>query len=371
MADDSGEPNSRASGTVVARGTHKRGLTAVGLVTIPKAEVARDPETGRQIALPSDPWSNSDPRTRGDYVENQVRAVVFDPFDPFYLLNCGETSIGIHYRLVDFKKGHWGAASPEIHSTPQRAFDADQRAEFLNFLTPNPPQSRGTVSEAFASLKGRREFYSFYQARSGNNSYTLPTRFNPDSAPRTVELVKRAIEMKIDQVTTDLEALKSYIVWQGVSRLVFTIASAALPRFSVPLKARTLRESVPAETPSSAAPTLATKRPFLSAAEIIEMRAKGVKVYAYRTPDLDLVQNREIKLSDGRTNPNYKNKIALVSGYRGVNYGPYTMVIKADDLPVPHNHVVSGGEFYITEPIPASKGYWTTAAEVEKAFAKK
>ena len=202
---------------------------------------------------------------------------------------AAKPQLALIFDSVDFRKGYWGPTSLEIHSTPQGAFDADQSAEFRSFLTSNPAQSRGTAPEAFASLRAPRAFYSFYQARSGTNSYTLPTRFNADSAPQVLELVKGAIEKKIAQVETELAALKTSIVWQGAGRLVFTVATAALQRLSVPPKLRTLRETVGPQV-KAPAPPLRTARPFLTAEKIKEMLARGVKVFTHRTFKLDVVQ---------------------------------------------------------------------------------
>jgi len=181
-----------------------------------------------------------------------------------------------------------------------------------------------------------------------------------------LELVRGAIEKKIAQVETDLAALKTSIVWQGAAGVVFTVATAALQRFSVPPKARTLRETVPPQV-KAPAPPLKTERPFLTADKIRAMRESGVRVMTFRTFDRDVVQNKAIT-PQAQTNPFYKDKVALVEGFKGANYGPYSVVIEADKVPRLHREEASPGQYSTPDSIPAKAGYWTTREEVAKAF---
>jgi hypothetical protein len=100
------------------------------------------------------------------------------------------------------------------------------------------------------------------------------------------------------------------------------------------------------------------------------MLARGVRVLTFRTFKADVVQNQAIT-SQGETNPYFGDKVALVEGFEGANYGPYRMVIEMDKVPQLYRHPASPGEYYTPNPIAANEGYWTTSEEVAKAFGKK
>jgi hypothetical protein len=123
----------------------------------------------------------------------------------------------------------------------------------------------------------------------------------------------------------------------------------------------------PASSPATARP--ATKRPFLTAEKIREMRARGVRVLVWRTPELDVVQNQDIKPT-GQTNPNFGDRVALMEGFEGANYGPHRMVIEMDKVSPLYRNPNSPGEYYTTKPISRNLGYWTTGDEVAKGLKK-
>jgi hypothetical protein len=117
-------------------------------------------------------------------------------------------------------------------------------------------------------------------------------------------------------------------------------------------------------------PRPATVRPFLTADAIKEMLARRVKVLTWRTRKPDVVKNQAITWQE-ETNPYFGEKVALMEGFEGVDYGPYHMVIEMDKVPRLYPHPASPGEYYTPDPIPANEGYWTTSEEVAKAFGNK
>jgi hypothetical protein len=125
------------------------------------------------------------------------------------------------------------------------------------------------------------------------------------------------------------------------------------------------KKDVPAPVPGPA-----TARPFLTAAAIRELLARGVRVLTFRSFNPDVVKNQAIT-PQGTTNPLFGNRVALMEGFEGANYGPYRMVIEMEKVPVLYPHPVSAGEYFTPDPIPANAGYWTTSEEVATALGKK
>ncbi len=137
------------------------------------------------------------------------------------------------------------------------------------------------------------------------------------------------------------------------------------PRSGTPTASGAQRGTTP-QSPGTNPPVAATARPFLTANAIREMRARGVRVLTFRTFNPDVVKNQAIT-PQGKTNPSFGDRVSLVEGFEGANYGPYRLVIERDKVPALYPHPVSPGEYFTPDPIPANEGYWTTSEEVAKA----
>jgi hypothetical protein len=110
-----------------------------------------------------------------------------------------------------------------------------------------------------------------------------------------------------------------------------------------------------------------TVRPFLSAQQIRNMRAQGVRVVTHRSFDADVVQNQPI-IPQGTTNPTAPKVVYFGDGFRGFGYGPNCMIIEQDKVPDLRPSTVSPGQWTTTVDIPADSGFWSTIDEVEKAL---
>jgi hypothetical protein len=157
-------------------------------------------------------------------------------------------------------------------------------------------------------------------------------------------------------------------------QVAFTLAALAVGTAAAIKLFAAIKGSIPKPptgTPFSKAleaPAEVTRRPFLSVDRIRSMRARGVRVMTFRTPDADVVQNQVIK-PQGKTNPNFGDRISLVQGFRGAPYGNYCLVIEETSLNNNfYPHTASPGEFFTTSEIPTDAGYWTTIEIVEEAL---
>ena len=108
-----------------------------------------------------------------------------------------------------------------------------------------------------------------------------------------------------------------------------------------------------------------TKRPFLSAEAMFEMRDQGIKVLCFRSYDLDVVQNQTITPQQ-KTNPLAPPYVYLGLGFGGFNYGPCLLIVPYDSIHPLIANPNSPGEYVTPSKIPPTLGWWSTAEEYKR-----
>jgi hypothetical protein len=307
----------------------------------------------------------TDRRADPNYIDRRVEAVGYGVYVGGFLvfLQGIEQPILVPEGLVDFGPGAGPPLSEQVFPTKT---EADQA---LAAKAGAPPPRPG---------------YAYYEGAGGR--IVAPTMLSRANAPNTVNTMWTAVQKLKDEVQHELVVIALSLVGgialgaalNGLVRVGELKLSN--PRIRPGMAgegsaegaagAGTVEAEAEADTEVRALAATRTARPYIDAAGIRAMQARGTKVLTWRSFDADVVANQPIRPTR-QTNPNAPEYVFFGEGYKGFGYGDKYMIVEQDAVRPIYPNPNSPGEWYTTSEVPADQGHWTTRAEVDKALSKK